>query len=73
MGRQRATRKKARQAKAMNKLQDMTHEELLQVVQEITTIKVEDDNGELLEEINYPESKQIIQTAVRAMFTRQPF
>lgn len=57
----------------MNKLQDMTHEELLQVVQEITTIKVEDDNGELLEEINYPESKQIIQTAVRAMFTRQPF
>ena len=57
----------------MNKLQDMTHEELLQVVQEITTIKVEDDNGELLEEINYPEPKQIIQTAVRAMFTRQPF
>ena len=57
----------------MNKLQDMTHEELLQVVQEITTIKVEDDNGALLEEINYPESKQIIQTAVRAMFTRQPF
>tara|TARA_R100000329_G_scaffold151248_1_gene146594 strand:- start:587 stop:760 length:174 start_codon:yes stop_codon:yes gene_type:complete len=57
----------------MSKLQDMTHEELLQVVQEITTIKVEDDNGELLEEINYPESKQIIQTAVRAMFTRQPF
>ena len=57
----------------MNKLQDMTHEELLQVVQEITTIKVEDDNGELLEEINYPESKQIIQTAVRAMFTLQPF
>ena len=57
----------------MTKLQDMTHEELLQVVQEITTIKVKDDNGELLEEINYPESKQIIQTAVRAMFTRQPF
>ena len=57
----------------MSKLETMSRDELLRLVQEITTIKIEDDEGQLLEEIVYPESKTIIQTAVRAMFKRMPF
>lgn len=54
----------------MDKLESMNRSELLRLVKELTTIRIEDDDGELLEEIKYPESKFVIQTAVKSLFRR---
>jgi len=47
-----------------------TREELVEMIDHVTTIRIEDEDGELVEEIKYPESKFLTELAIKSMFRR---